>query len=136
MPGGLLDIFDGDYYLNLNGMSKHLGSNKEYNENNPGLGLTIDNDGKFITAGGYKNSFGEPSYYLGGGVKKRLGGKDFYIEPGVLAGLISGYEDTLTPMIMPMLGVGGRNNGLNLMLAPKTDKNPTTIMMNYSVPIK
>lgn len=139
MPNSLLDIlYNGDYSLNVNGKSKHLGTDEKFNEDNPGLGLMAEKDGKFLTAGGYKNSFSKPSYYLGGGVKKRYGGKDLYIEPGILAGLVTGYEDKLTPMVLPMLSLGSYDYGaLNMMYAPRVkDKNPATLMFNYSIPIK
>ena len=139
MPSSLYDILlNGDYFLNVNGASKHLGTDVKYNENNPGLGIMALKDGKFLTAGGYKNSFSDPSFYVGGGIKKRYGSKDFYIEPGMLAGIVTGYEDKLTPMVLPMLTTGTRDFGaLNLMYAPKVkDKNPATIMLNYSIPIK
>ena len=139
MPNSVLDIlYNGDYSLNVNGKSKHLGADVKYNEDNPALGLLAEKDGEFLTAGGYKNSFGDPSYYLGGGVKKRYGGKDFYIEPGILAGLVTGYEDALTPMILPMISAGLMDIGkINMMYAPEVkDKNPATLMFNLSVPFK
>lgn len=135
----LLDLlYNGDYYLDVNGKSRHLGTDVQYNENNPGFGITAAKDGKFLSAGGYKNSFSEPSYYLGGGLTKRFGDKDFYIEPGVMAGVVSGYEDKLTPMVMPMIRAGLWDMGtLNMLLAPKVeDRNPTTLMFNYSIPFK
>ena len=139
MPLSLSDILtNGDYYLNVNGASKHLGTNDKFNENNPGLGILAEKDGKFLTAGGYKNSFSDPSFYVGGGLKKRYGNKHAYIEPGILAGLVTGYEDPLTPMVLPMITAGLYDFGaLNLMYAPEVkDKNPATLMLNYSIPIK
>lgn len=139
MPDWLLDIIlNGSYALDINGKSKHLGTDVRYNEDNKGLGLTASKDGRFLTVGGYNNSFNIPSYYLGGGIKKRYGNNDFYIEPGLMGGLVTGYEDNLTPMILPILTAGLRDYGaLNLMYAPEVkDKNPATLMMNYSIPIR
>ena len=139
MDNELINILlDGDYYLNVNGVSKHLNTDIKYNEKNPGLGLMAVKDGKFLTAGGYKNSFSDPSYYVGGGVKKRYGSKDAYIEPGLIGGLVTGYDQKLTPMLMPMLSAGSNDYGaLNLMYAPKVEnQNPATLMINYSIPIK
>jgi hypothetical protein len=135
----LLDIlYNGDYYLDINGKSKHLGTDVKYNEDNHGFGITAEKDGKFLTAGKYNNSFNDPSYYAGGGLKKKYGNKDFYIEPGIMGGIVSGYEDKITPMILPMITAGLYDYGaLNLMYAPEVkDKNPATLMLNYSIPFK
>ena len=138
MPDLIDILLNGDYKLDINGKSKHLGTDVKYNEDNAGLGITASKDGKFLTAGGYKNSFSEPSYYLGGGVKKRFGNNKAYIEPGLMGGVVTGYEDNLTPMILPMLTAGLYDYGaLNLMYAPEVkDKNPATLMLNYSIPFK
>ena len=135
----ILDILtDGRYALDINGVSKHLNTDVKFNENNPGFGITASKDGKFLTAGGYKNSFNDRSYYAGGGLKKKYGNKDFYIEPGIMGGIVSGYEDKITPMLLPMITAGLYDYGaLNLMYAPEVkDKNPATLMLNYSIPFK
>lgn len=127
---------DFEYSLNINGISKHLNSDVSYNENNPGLGITAESEGQFLTAGGYKNSFNRPSYYIGGGIKKRYGRKHFYIEPGILSGIITGYENKYTFMVLPMITAGFHKFGaVNLMYAPKTEENPATLMLNYSIPL-
>ena len=50
-----------DYYLGINGLSKHLTTGVEYNERNYGLGITRedvkDKLVKILTASGYKSSF-------------------------------------------------------------------------------
>ena len=130
-------------YLDINGLSKHLGSDVKYNERNYGAGLTYEKDiGKGYLAsligGGYKNSNDRNSYYLAAGIAAR---KQFlnkmYLEAGIVAGGISGYGDSVTPAIMPMAGVGLKDVGkLRAMYAPKTDTNPSVLMMNLGIPFK
>lgn len=134
---GLLDIItDGDYSLIANGASKHLDTDYDYNEVNPGLGLLAEKDGKFFTVGGYKNSHDKNSFYAGGGLKKRFG-RDYYIEPGIFGGAFTGYDEALTPAILPMLSVGKNGVGaLNAMYAPKVKDKPAVVMLNLSVPFK
>jgi hypothetical protein len=134
---GLLDIItDGDYSLVLNGASKHLNTDYDYNERNPGLGLLAEKDGKFLTVGGYKNSHDDNSFYVGGGLKKRFG-SDYYIEPGIFGGAFTGYEPSIMPAILPMLSVGKKGGGaLNTMYSPKIKDKPAVLMFNLSVPFK
>jgi len=136
MSNFLKDLFSGKTSLNINGKSKHLNTDIEFNEDNPGLGLTIENGNKLLALGGYKNSFSEPSYYIGAGLKKRFG-NDLYIEPGLLGGVVTGYDKKLTPMVLPSLSFGIKDYGaLNLMYAPEYHDNPATVMMNLSVPFE
>lgn len=136
MSNLLRDLFTGQKYLSINGKSKHLNTDIEYNEDNPGLGLVVENGNRLLALGGYKNSFSEPSYYLGAGLKKRFG-DDLYIEPGLIGGVVTGYENKLTPMLLPSLGLGIKDVGkLNLMYAPEYEKNPAVLMMNLNIPFE
>ncbi|MBT8448110.1 MAG: hypothetical protein KJO69_00365 [Gammaproteobacteria bacterium] len=132
-------------YLDINGLSKHLGENTEgLNERNIGAGLTLEKRKlgsdfvKSLTAGGYKNSFNKNSYYAGGGLARRINLLDkLYADVGGVAGVVSGYEDKLSPLAMPMLGVGVEDLWkLRLMYAPETDKNEALFLMNLGIPIK
>lgn len=125
------------YSLSINGFSKHLGTDQEYNEVNPGIGIIKHTgDKSYATAGYYKNSFSEPSYYAGLGYDEKFG-DDYYAKLGVVAGVVSGYKRKLTPMVLPKLSLGMKNKGeVNLMYAPEyKDENPETLMLNYTVPI-
>ena len=54
-------VRDSDVYLDINGTSRHLGSDLPYNEKNTGAGISMTQGNdlvKILTAGGYKNSFG------------------------------------------------------------------------------
>lgn len=138
-----------DWYLDINGISRHekdpdevMGQSaaekigNKWNERNYGIGVTAKDGNTFYTAGGYKNSLYEPSFYAGAGLSKRFG-NDFYIEPGVMAGLVTGYENPVTPFVMPQLSVGLKDFGaLNLRYAPEYENNPAFWTMNLSVPIE
>ena len=131
---------DPTYYLDINGISRHLGTDYPYNERNYGLGISRetvkDNIVKLLTAGGYKNSFGSPSYYAGGGLARRYG-KDNYLDLGVIGGVATGYDKKVSPMAAVMASIGRKNFArLNAMYAPKTEKNPSMIMMNLGIPFK
>ena len=122
--------------LDINGTSRHLGTDVKYNENNIGVGLTAELDNKLLTAGNYRNSFGKPSYYAGAGITKKFG-NSIYAKLGLLGGAVSGYEKKLTPMVLPMASIGSKNLWeLRMMYAPEYEKSPATLMMNLGIPIK
>ena len=122
--------------MQINGISRHLNSPVQRNENNTGFGLMSEKNGNFLTAGGYKNSEYNNSYYLGGGMKAHYG-NDFYIEPGFVAGLVSGYEGGIMPMAMPMVSLGMKDRGaINAMYAPRVNDDPAVLMFNLSIPFE
>jgi len=129
-----------DYYLDINGLSKHLNTDVSYNERNLGMGLTretVDDDlVKMLTAGGYKNSFGDTSLYAGGGLAKRFG-DDYYMDVGGVLGGITGYDKTVSPMAAGLLSFGKKDLAkLRMMYAPETEKSPSLLMMNLGIPFK
>ena len=129
-----------DYYLDINGLSKHLNTDVEYNEQNYGFGVTRedvkDKLVKTLTAGGYKNSFGKPSYYAGGGLAKRFG-DDYYMDLGGMVGAATGYDKAISPIAAAIMSVGKKDLAkLNMMYAPETEKSPSLIMMNLGIPFK
>lgn len=128
------------YYLDVNGLSKHFGGQEEYNEVNPGIGITRETEKdkvvKALMAGVYQNSFEDPSVYLGGHLAKRFG-DDYYLDLGVSGGLITGYQDQkLTPMAALMLQAGKKDLGrLKFQYVPRLeDKDPSLLMMNLGIP--
>ena len=130
-----------DYYLDINGLSKHLNTDVEYNEKNYGFGVTretVDDNKlvKMLTAGRYDNSFGNTTYYGGGGIAKRFG-DDYYADVGAIGGAMTGYQDRLSPMAALYGAVGKKDKAkLRMMYAPETDKSPSLIMMNLGIPFK
>ena len=128
------------YYLDINGLSNHLNTDVEYNEKNYGFGVTKesleDTIVKALSAGGYKNSFGEPSYYAGAGMAKRFG-DDYYMDLGGMIGAATGYEESLSPIAAVLMSLGKKDLAkLRMMYAPETDKSPSLLMMNLGIPFK
>ena len=132
-------VRNADLYLDVNGRSKHIGTDIPYNEENTGFGIsaTQGNDlVKILTAGGYKNSYGEPSYYAGGGLAKRFGNKN-YMDVGAVGGVVTGYEDKVSPLAAALLSLGRKDRmRLNFLLAPKFKENPALLMMNLGIPFR
>ena len=138
-----MDLDDYQLFLDINGKSKHTGSSadQDYNENNYGFGITAEKKHEdivnLLTAGRYKNSFNDPSYYAGAGMAKRFGTGDYYMDLGGIAGGVTGYEKKLSPMAALLLSVGKKDTAkLNMMYAPETEKSPSLIMMNLGIPFK
>lgn len=131
-----------DYYLDINGLSKHLNTPVEYNERNLGFGVTRETQDdsliRMLTAGGYKNSFNNNSFYAGGGLAKRFEmGNGYYADAGGLLGGITGYEKSVEPMAAGLLSVGKKDLAkLRMMYAPETEKSPSLLMMNLGIPFK
>ena len=131
---------DPAYYLDINGLSKHFGGSKEYNETNPGIGITRETEKnkvvKALMAGVYENSFEDTSAYVGGHIAKRFG-DDYYMDLGISGGLLSGYEDKeLTPMAALMMQLGKKDLGrLKFQYVPSIEaKEPSLLMMNLGIP--
>lgn len=79
-------------------LSKHIGADRQYNEQNSGLGYRSP-EGWMI--GGYKNSLNRPSFYAG---------KEFQTDiiPNKLAaalmvGGVTGYDRPINPLALPAL---------------------------------
>ena len=134
---------DPTYYLDINGLSKHLNDRHEedkYNERNYGFGLSRETKNnrlvQMLSAGGYKNSFGDPSFYAGGGLARRFGNKQ-YVDVGAMGGAVTGYENRLSAMAGPFITLGDKDYGrVKLIYLPKTKKNDATVMFNLGIPIK
>ena len=112
--------------LNIHGTSKHSGTNIQYNEYNPGLGITKYTGNKFITTGFYKNSINRTSVYYGVGMKKSIF--------SIVGGISTGYNHTFVPVLLPKMSIGV----LDIYYIPKIDKNyiPEIVMFSTSWRIK
>ena len=126
-------------YLDINGKSKHLNTDDSFNEDNKGFGITATKGNdlvKILMAGGYKNSYDKNTYYAGGGLAKRFGNKN-YLDIGAVGGLVTGYNDSVSPMAAALLSLGKKDIArLNLMYTPKYQESPATLMMNLGIPFK
>ena len=97
--------------VNIHLASKHIGESG-LNEVNPGLGV----EHKGWIAGLYKNSFSRRSVYAG----REFNYNDY---AGVKAGIVTGYEGGLSPMI----AVYVRYSHIEVLVIPPSPKNPVTI---------
>ena len=79
---------------------------------------------KVALANGLKDSFGEPSYFAGGGVKRRfhLRSNDLYFDVGVI-GFVMTREDVNHnqpfPGLLPAMTVGNKRVALNVTYMPE-----------------
>ena len=144
---------DATYYLDINGLSEHLGYKIEYNqdgegvptkynENNYGLGISREKERQkkriidILTAGTQTNSYGDQSAYVGAGIAKRFGEK-YYADLGVIGGAMTGYEKALSPLAALYAAFGKKDFAkLRLMYAPESEKSPSLLMMNLGIPFK
>lgn len=130
------------FSLDIHGASKHLGTDVEYNEVNPGIGLTYewqdDDITELIKLGQYLNSLNKKTNYIGYGVKKGLfSGGDWEIDAGIIGGLLTGYNDSVTPALLPQFTIGNGAFNLNILAAPEiSGLTPTTIMFSTQIPFK
>jgi hypothetical protein len=122
----------GDIWLDINVGSKHStdtywykGQTYEYNESNPGIGITYEASNTFDIKGGvYDNSYNQTSLYFAGNIKMDLAqSSDWIIEPGFMFGGATGYHDTpenllLAPIILPNVSVGYKRVRANFGYAP------------------
>jgi len=135
-----IDEHHAKLFLDINGLSDHLNTNKDYNQRNPGLGLTYQTglEGISSLSGGfYKNSDNETSIYLMKGLAKRFGDQSAYVDLGGLAGLLTGYKGSKARLMAALTGtIGNKNSAMRLMYAPKTNKTPAIFTLNYELPIK
>ena len=129
-------------YLDINGLSRHIDTDEDFNERNVGAGLSYETRKrasdiiKSVGIGGYKNSYGDNSYYAAGGLAKRFG-KDLYADVGGVGGVVTGYEGGINPLVMPMVSLGMDDLWkLRMMYAPETKENPATVLMNLGIPFK
>ena len=80
----------------------------------------------FINASGFKDSNGNPSYYVGGGIARRFFlGKEkgsLHLDAGVVAFLMTreDYNDgDPFPAVLPMISFGTNRIALNVTYAPE-----------------
>lgn len=101
-----------DLHYNIHLGSVHINAEQEYNERNPGLGI----DYRTWIAGVYRNSLDNVSVYAG---------KSFELSQhfGIKAGLVTGYDDPVSPMIAGY----ARVSHFEVVIIPPSPKSPVTI---------
>jgi hypothetical protein len=145
-----MDFQDPTLFLTKNGVSHHVtpiqeieprNGNTEWNENNDGIGLLTKQLKNSLIhelmIGQYKNSLGNNSIYGAYGLKKRLFDNGFHIDGGITAGLVSGYDIPIAPMLLPTLSIGNDNFDFNIRYQPRVgDLSPEVFMFNTDYRIK
>lgn len=156
-----MDFQDYTTYLTINGSSKHTTEGRDvdtyvgppghrlkfgtkyekWNENNQGYGIKlqgVEND--LVTSyllGQYKNSLGKNTNYVGAQWQKRFGSDSAHMDLGILAGLATGYEAPITPMLLPTLSLGNNNMDFNIRYAPEIKNvTPEVLMFNMDYKLK
>jgi len=115
----------GDVWLQVPLASYHFDrtndEGEKYNQRNFGIGLEYAVSEKFrLQAGMYRNSLGLESGYVGASY---LPWSPFrYSRIGVSAGVVSGYDENVIPVVIPTLSIEGKKLGANILFVPETSQ--------------
>lgn len=121
---------DPDWSVVLNGKAIHIGANRDWNENNWGLGVERELAGhspwvKVLFANGFIDSNDEMSYMAGGGIKRRFrplpGRRDVYADMGVVGFLMTRRDvrdNEPFPGLLPAVTLGTDRFAMNLSYVP------------------
>lgn len=132
-----------DMHLIVNGKAIHFNERPDvhYNENNWGAGFQYDFGNKnddvvpFITASGFKDSNGNPSFYAGGGAMRR-----YYFNVGDtrLHGDVGGIVFLMTRKafrdgdpffgVLPAFSIGGDKIAVNMTFIPKVEPKAVPLL--------
>lgn len=111
-------------------LSKHLGTDRRYNENNTGIGATT-RDG--LMFGVYQNSLNKPSLYAAKEWKTepyQIG--PFGFQAGLLGGAVTGYRNHINPLLMPeVIGLLGEHALALGFVPPVKNVTPATFALQY-----
>jgi len=117
-----------DWDVVINGRAVHLNSDRDWNENNFGIGIEREFDSasrwvKVALANGFRDSTDRPSYMAGGGMKRRFHAtQDLYVDIG-LVGFVMTRRDVEhnKPFLgaLPAISVGTKKVALNLTYIPQ-----------------
>lgn len=111
-------------------LSKHIGADRDYNENNTGLGY-VTPDG--LMFGAYLNSLRKPSIYAA----KEWKTDPYSVGPlqirgGLLGGAVTGYEKPIQPLLMPeVLGAIGDHAIALGLVPPIKNVTPAVLALQY-----
>ena len=118
-----------DWNVVLNGKAIHIGANRDWNEDNWGLGLEREFDTqspwvKIVLANAFTDSLDEMSYMAGGGIKRRfrpLASRNVYIDAGAVGFLMTRQDvrdNRPFPGVLPTLTLGTERLAVNLSYIP------------------
>jgi hypothetical protein len=134
--------FGADMMLDINLASRHFNAQRDYNELNRGAGVTwvwddprrhyyddISRGKLTLSAGTYLNSFYERSNYLGPAYIRRFGGRH-YLDVGVFAPVVTGYEGVPALRVLPTVAYGFAGVGqISLFYGVKTSPDNSGVLM-------
>ncbi len=97
-------------------------SGESYNQFNPGVGFALTQPVSThwkagIRAATYKNSIAKQSV-LAAGTIEWCQGDEFHACAGVMGGGVTGYAETVRPLLAPVIGVGYQRVTLNVTTFP------------------
>jgi len=114
----------------LNGRAVHMNASRNWNEDNWGLGFEHEFAStspwiKVALANGFKDSMDNPSYMVGGGMKRRfaVGHRDFHVDVGGIAFLMTRQDVNRNepfPGVLPAATFGFKRVALNLTYLPES----------------
>lgn len=138
----------GEFAVDVHGFSKHLNTDEEFNERNPGFGISYGSRSFGVIGGYYLNSIDTRTYYLGSefmtsGSTVRAGlalgvtygylrehrehvQVDFGGETRAMAAYETVSEPGYYPMAAPIIEIG-RDYSLRLMFIPAAADNPSVV---------
>lgn len=111
---------------------------KEFNDVNPGLGVTMElSEHREFKGGCYLNSYKRGSCYAGVNVKSNIDVGSVTLVPGISIGAITGYAgttanlptigNTISAVLYPTLAVHYNRYGVVMMYAPKYGKDGVSV---------
>jgi hypothetical protein len=127
LPGGRA-LAQSDWDVVLNGRSVHINADREWNEDNWGLGIEHEFNSssrwvKVALANGFKDSTGQPSYMAGGGLKRRfrMFSDSLYFDVGVVGFLMTREgvnHNQPFPGALPAVTFGSKRVAVNVTYMP------------------
>ena len=121
-----------DLYLDMHGFSNHLNTDAAYNERNIGVGLHTKHDGVLYAAGTYKNSINRRSNYLATGREYPIAK---YLHGGVIVGAVTGYSESVFPVLLPYISAGSERFKIRIALMPPAHGMPPAVTFSFQMKI-
>ena len=100
----------------VHAISYHADRAADYNERNFGIGLRVPvSDRTKLAVGAYNNSLYRDSYYIG---MSREMLRFSNVTVSIMAGIITGYQHTIMPVVAPEVTLWSGNVGVSIMALP------------------
>lgn len=119
---------EGDWGIVINGRSVHLNAEKQWNEDNWGLGFEkeLNSSARWVAtavANGFKDSMDNPSYMAGMSLKRRFRAPSshVYFDAGLVGFLMTRHDvrhDAPFPGALPTMTFGARHFAVNVTYMP------------------